>query len=172
MAVNLSTRNLLNQDWARRMEALIARHGVRPQRVELEITESALLGDPERALELLDHIAALGVRLSIDDFGTGYSSLSYLKRLPVNTLKIDRSFVRDMIENEQDRVIVRSTINLAHSLGLRVLAEGVEDRATLDTLGTLDCDLAQGYHIARPMAAEAFDAWHAENPQWTPMPIE
>jgi EAL domain-containing protein (putative c-di-GMP-specific phosphodiesterase class I) len=162
MALNLSTRNLLDQGWAGRMEDLIRRHGVRPDRVELEITETALLGDPERALGLLERIAAQGVRLSIDDFGTGYSSLSYLKRLPVTTLKIDRSFVRDMIENEQDRAIVRSTINLAHSLSLRVLAEGVENQATLDVLGTLGCDHAQGFHIAAPMEAAAVAGWREE----------
>jgi EAL domain-containing protein (putative c-di-GMP-specific phosphodiesterase class I) len=168
IALNLSTRNLLNQGWASRMQRLIERHGVRPERVELEITETALISDPERALELLEHMASLGVRISIDDFGTGYSSLSYLKRLPVSTLKIDRGFVRDMTSDEQDRVIVRSTIKLAQSLGLQVLAEGVESQDILDELEAFDCDRAQGFHIARPMPPTTVTDWVKRNGEWTP----
>jgi EAL domain-containing protein (putative c-di-GMP-specific phosphodiesterase class I) len=110
--------------------------------------------DPESAAVLLNRIAALGVRLSIDDFGTGYSSLSYLRRLPISALKIDRSFVADMVREEQDAVIVRSTIGLAHNLDLQVIAEGVEDAATLTMLGEMGCDQAQGYFISRPLPAE------------------
>jgi EAL domain-containing protein (putative c-di-GMP-specific phosphodiesterase class I) len=103
------------------------------------------------------------VRLSVDDFGTGYSSLANLKRLPIDELKIDRSFVSPMMEDESDLIIVRSTINLGHDLGLTVIAEGVEDELTLKRLGTLGCDLAQGYHLSRPLAPDAFAAWVAHN---------
>jgi EAL domain-containing protein (putative c-di-GMP-specific phosphodiesterase class I) len=116
----------------------------------LEITESTLISDPDRTRASLERIAALGVSLSIDDFGTGYSSLSYLKRLPVQAIKIDRSFVKDMLTDQQDMVIVRSTINLASNLGLKVVAEGVEDRTTFNTLRGMGCDLIQGYYSGKP----------------------
>ena len=111
--------------------------------------------DPERARETLERLAAIGVGLSVDDFGTGYSSLAHLKRLPVDTIKIDKSFVLDMAEDEADEAIVRSTIELAHNLGLRVVAEGVESAATWLRLAALGCDLAQGFHLARPLPAES-----------------
>ena len=111
--------------------------------------------DPERARETLERLAAIGVGLSVDDFGTGYSSLAHLKRLPVDTIKIDKSFVLDMAEDEADEAIVRSTIELAHNLGLRVVAEGVESAAAWMRLAALGCDLAQGFHLARPLPADA-----------------
>jgi EAL domain-containing protein (putative c-di-GMP-specific phosphodiesterase class I) len=107
----------------------------------------------------VSRLSALGVRMSVDDFGTGYSSLANLRRLPIDELKIDRSFVSPMLRDESDLIIVRSTINLGHDLGLRIIAEGVEDGATLDRLALLGCDLAQGYHVSRPMPADAFNAW-------------
>jgi diguanylate cyclase (GGDEF)-like protein len=161
VAVNLSTRNLLDLTMARQIGELITRHELPARYLEIEITESALMADPERALDVVHAIARLGVRLSIDDFGTGYSSLAYLKRLPVSTLKIDRTFVGDMLRNEQDALIVRSTVQLAQSLGLEVVAEGVEDAPTLEALRAMGCDIAQGFHIARPMAGEAVPGWLA-----------
>ena len=127
--------------------------------IELEVTEVALMEDPEQALRSLEAIRALGVVLSIDDFGTGYSSLAYLKRLPVQILKIDRTFVSAMVSNASDAVIVHSTIALAHNFGMQVVAEGVEDPATAEALQRAGCDIAQGYLFGRPMAAAAIEEW-------------
>ncbi|WJW76270.1 EAL domain-containing protein [Thiohalobacter sp. IOR34] len=159
IAVNLSPRNLMDERCPANIRRLLERHGVDPHCLELEITESAIIADPDRALLVLNEIHALGVRLAIDDFGTGYSSLSYLKKLPIDSLKIDLSFVRNMLDDDQDAVIVNSTVNLAHNLGLQVVAEGVEDRETLDVLAAIRCDQVQGFHIGRPMPAEAALAW-------------
>jgi EAL domain-containing protein (putative c-di-GMP-specific phosphodiesterase class I) len=135
----------------------------------LEITESAIMDEPQRALATLNALSAAGFKLSIDDFGTGYSSLAYLKRLPVNELKIDRSFVMAMEKDIDDAKIVRSTIDLAHNLGLTVVAEGVENPAVLELLAELGCDEAQGYHMSRPLPANemaAFAArWNERSPQ-------
>lgn len=151
LACNLSPRLLIDENLPAQIEKLLATYGADPACLELEITETALIADPERALEILNRISALGVRLSIDDYGTGYSSLALLKRLPINALKIDLLFVSQMIKNSQDAVIVNSTINLAHNLGLEVIAEGVENRETLETLRALGCDYAQGYYIGMPI---------------------
>ncbi|TQV86295.1 EAL domain-containing protein [Exilibacterium tricleocarpae] len=159
VAVNLSTRNLLDDQIVNQVERILANHQVPAHALELEITESAIMADPKRALEALERVHALGVHLSIDDFGTGYSSLAYIKRLPVETLKIDYSFVIDMLEDEQDEIIVRSTINLAHNLGLKVVAEGVESRAILEKLYGMGCDQAQGYYIGRPMTEADAGQW-------------
>jgi diguanylate cyclase len=121
--------------------------------------------DPTRALEVLNRLHALGVQLAIDDFGTGYSSMAYLKSLPVDELKVDRSFVKHLHENQNDAVIVRSTVDLGHNLGLRVVAEGVEDQATLKELATLGCDSVQGYYVARPMPAAELAAWLTAQPR-------
>ena len=126
--------------------------GVDPTLLEVEITEHTILTDPERARIVLERLRELGVRLSIDDFGTGFSSLGQLKRLPVDVLKIDRSFVLNMEHDDNDDVIVRSTIDLGHNLGLRVVAEGVETQETWDRLAQLGCDTAQGFFISRPSA--------------------
>jgi len=158
VSINISTRNLVDQAFPGTLRKLIEKHGVEPGRVELEITESSLISRPERTQASLRQIANLGVMLSIDDFGTGYSSLSYLKRLPVNTIKIDRTFVTDMLADQQDLVIVRSTINMARSLGLQVVAEGAEDRATYDTLRGMGCDYVQGHYTGAPMEACAVEA--------------
>jgi EAL domain-containing protein (putative c-di-GMP-specific phosphodiesterase class I) len=117
--------------------------------------------DPAQVAALLDRLDRRGVGLAIDDFGTGYSSLAHLKRLPVDFLKVDRSFVRDMATDEQDALIVRSTITLAHSLGIQVIAEGVEDAATADALRSLGCDMIQGYHLSRPLPLEELLQWLA-----------
>jgi len=151
VAINLSTRNLLDVTLPDALADLLTEHAVPPHLLELEITETALMMDPERALQVVHRLAGIGVKLSVDDFGTGYSSLGYLKRLPLTFLKIDRSFVHNMLHDEQDAIIVRSTIGLAHSLGLRVIAEGVEDFDTLAQLGVYGVDEAQGYVLSRPM---------------------
>ena len=163
VAVNLSVRNLLDPGLPGQISALLDTYGLPAAALQLEITESMIMSDPERALVIVGRLSELGVRLSVDDFGTGYSSLANLKRLPIDELKIDRSFVSPMMQDESDLIIVRSTINLGHDLGLTVIAEGVEDELTLKRLATLGCDLAQGYHLSRPLAPDAFAAWVAAN---------
>jgi diguanylate cyclase (GGDEF)-like protein len=159
VSVNLSTRDLMDLELPEKLDAILARHGTSPQAFCLEITESAIMDDPQRARGTLDRLAERGFKLSIDDFGTGYSSLAYLKQLPVQELKIDKGFVMGMVDDAGDEMIVRSTIDLAHNLGLSVVAEGVETAAVLDRLGVLGCDEAQGYHIAKPMPLPAFLEW-------------
>ena len=163
IAMNVSAKNLTDSQLVDKLQNLITEENIDPQLLEIEITESALINHPQRALENLERLHELGVHLAIDDFGTGYSSLSYLKKLPLNTLKIDRSFVTDLLTDGSDSVIVDSTINLAHNFSLTVVAEGVEDQATLDELEAKNCDQAQGYHIARPMPAEDFANWLHEH---------
>jgi diguanylate cyclase (GGDEF)-like protein len=155
VAVNLSARNLLDRGLPAAVAERLARQGVPADRLELEITESTIMADPERALVVLQELAAMGVHLTIDDFGTGYSSLAYLKRLPVTTLKIDRSFVTSMLDDGQDAMIVQSTIDLARNLGLGVVAEGVEDDATRRALADLGCHAGQGFLFGVPAAADA-----------------
>ena len=159
IAVNLSAANLADASLPDDVDALLRRFGVPPERLTLEITESIAMADPVRAAAVLERLDALGVDLSIDDFGTGHSSLAYLKRLPVKELKIDRSFVIGMQDAADDGVIVRSTIDLGHNLGLRVVAEGVEDEDTRRWLGEQGCDVVQGYAISRPLPADRFGAW-------------
>jgi diguanylate cyclase (GGDEF)-like protein/PAS domain S-box-containing protein len=159
IAVNISTRNIADDKFPQRLQAILDRYGVPGKRLEIEITESALMSDPDNARRVLQQVSALGVPLSIDDYGTGYSSLAYLKSLPLNTLKIDRAFIQHMLQNEQDRIIVASTVQLAHNLGLRVTAEGIEEEAMLDSLNTMACDKGQGYHICRPVPIDALEKW-------------
>ena len=159
VAVNLSVRNLLDRDLPKEIERLLSTYSLPAEALQLEITESMIMSDPDRALATVTRLSNLGVCMSVDDFGTGYSSLANLRRLPIDELKIDRSFVSPMLQDESDLIIVRSTINLGHDLGLRIIAEGVEDAPTLERLALLGCDLAQGYHLSRPMAAEAFTEW-------------
>jgi diguanylate cyclase (GGDEF)-like protein/PAS domain S-box-containing protein len=161
VAVNVSARCLLDLDLPAEISTMLAESGVPPALLELEITESAIMSDPPRALEVLNRLHALGVQLSIDDFGTGYSSMAYLKNLPVHELKVDRSFVTHMRQQPSEHVIVRSTVDLAHNLGLRVVAEGVEDQETWHALDLLGCDALQGYHLARPMSAARLLSWLA-----------
>jgi EAL domain-containing protein (putative c-di-GMP-specific phosphodiesterase class I) len=134
-------------------------HGVAASSLTLEITESSLLVDAPRTRATIDDLHAVGLRLAVDDFGTGYSSLSYLRRLPVHELKIDQTFVAGMLTDPQDEVIVRSTIDLGHNLGLQVVAEGVESLPVLDRLAVVGCDVAQGYGIASPMPVEQLVDW-------------
>jgi len=158
VAVNMSTQNL-NDALSEQIRELLERWETPADRLRIEITESALMADPERAMGVLFRLRDMGVRIAIDDFGTGYSSLTYLKRLPVDEIKIDRSFVQDMVVDEDDRAIIRSTIMLGHDLGLTVVAEGMEDGVTWDLLADLGCDVAQGYFVARPMAPQQLIAW-------------
>ena len=146
-----------------KLRSVAADRGVSPALLSLEITESTLMADPAQAMEIVRRLSAMGVRIAIDDFGTGYSSLAYLKRLAVNELKVDRSFVRHVVTDSHDVAIVRSTIGLAHELGLEVVAEGIEDQPTWDLLAQLGCDTAQGYFISKPLPTGELDRWVEES---------
>ncbi len=160
--VNISTRDLVNQDLPAIVEEMLLRHSVSAEWLGLEITESAIMEDMTHALDSLARLNAMGVKLSIDDFGAGYSSLNYLKRLPVHNIKIDKSFVMNMVTDAGDAVIVKSTIELGHNMGLKVIAEGIENREIWNKLNALGCDEAQGYFISRPLSAAQFEAWFSE----------
>ncbi len=162
VAVNLSARNLLEADLPDLVAELLTRHAVPAGQLILEITESAIMADETHSVAVLSRLSELGVRLSIDDFGMGYSSLSHLRRLPVDEIKIDRSFVAHMDSERDDALIVQSTVELAHNLGLRVVAEGVETERTWDRLGELGCDYAQGYFLCRPVPPAELQRWLSE----------
>ena len=164
VAVNLSVRNLLDADFPHQVKRLLQKRGVDPSLLQLEITESTMLSDPVRTKRVLDKLAAMGIALSIDDFGTGYSSLAYLSQLPVTEIKIDRSFVMNMAESDNDAVIVRSTIDLGRNLGLQVVAEGVETEQAWEELNQLGCTLAQGYYLSRPVPAAELTEWLMRRP--------
>ena len=155
VAINLAAANIVDVTLPAAIGAALERHGMSADRLVCEISEHTVMADPVRASHVLDGLRALGVGLSLDDFGTGHSSLAYLKRLPLDEVKIDRSFVAGMADDENDAVIVRSTIDLARNLGLRVVAEGVETSEIMDTLAELRCDIAQGYFISRPVDFQA-----------------
>ncbi len=159
VAVNVSVCNLVDEGFPDVVAGLLARSGVAASQVVLEITETSLLADPETAMGVLLRLKQAGVRLSIDDYGSGYSSLAYLQQLPVDELKIDRAFVRDIAVHERDRAIVRSTVELGRSLGLKIVAEGVEDPGAWDALAGLACDELQGYYLCRPMPELEVAAW-------------
>lgn len=159
VAVNLSVRNLHDPQLSTTLADMLQHSPVPASALTVEITESTLMADPLRALSTLTELHDMGVRIAIDDFGTGYSSLGYLRKLPVDEVKIDRSFVTDMTRNENDATIVRSVIDLGHNLGLQVVAEGVEDQQTMDMLTAMGCDHAQGYHIAAPTTASDLVHW-------------
>jgi len=163
VSINVSARDLLVPELADTFAALLREHRLDPAWVWIEITESAVMDDPAHALTTLERLHGLGLRLSIDDFGTGYSSLAYLKRMPVDEIKIDRSFVMGMAEDRDDETIVRSTIDLGHNMGLKVVAEGVENQQVLERLRELGCDLVQGYLLSRPLSPQQLEAWL---PQW------
>ncbi|MEU4163079.1 bifunctional diguanylate cyclase/phosphodiesterase [Actinoplanes sp. NPDC026670] len=158
VAVNVSTRSLLDESFPGRLATLLSAAGVPGELLCIEITEHTVLSDPTTTIEALRQIRDLGVKTSIDDFGTGYSSLTYLKLLPVDELKIDRSFVADMVADSSSHALVASAVDLAHNLNLTVVAEGVEDDRTAAALSGLGCDTAQGYHFARPVPAADLDA--------------
>ena len=161
IAVNLAAANVVDRSLPDVVAGLLARHAVPGDRLECEISEDTVMADPRRASENLQRLRTLGVRMSLDDFGTGHSSLSYLKRLPLDEVKIDRSFVSGMADDAGDAAIVRSTIDIARHLGLSVVAEGVETEETLGALSDLRCDVAQGYLLSRPMPAGQVGAWLA-----------
>jgi diguanylate cyclase (GGDEF)-like protein len=163
VSVNISARDLHNPDFPRSLAELAAVHDVPPEVVSLEVTESAVMEDPAHALAILERLHGMGVRLAIDDFGTGYSSLAYLKRLPVDELKIDKSFILGLVRDADDAAIVRATIDLAHHMGLTVTAEGVEDGNVLETLRRLGCDHAQGLYISRPLPAVELERWSRQD---------
>ncbi|HEU5000013.1 MAG TPA: EAL domain-containing protein [Lapillicoccus sp.] len=161
MAVNMSARVLSDLDLPGHVADVLDRHGVPASRLTVEVTESTIMADPIRALDVLGQLRAMGVSLAVDDFGTGYSSLAYLRRMEIDELKIDKSFVLQMGVDDNSAIIVRSTVELGHSLGLSVTAEGVEDGPTQDSLVALGCDRIQGFHVSRPLTADALEAWLA-----------
>ena len=165
LSLNVSVRNLLDRHFPDEVAELLAQHGVDGRALTLELTESSLMVDPELAKRTMQDLADLGVAVAIDDFGTGYSSLAYLTDLPIGELKIDKSFVRAMSSDTRNAIVVRSTIELAHNLGLRTVAEGIEDAFTFERLRELGCELAQGFHMSKPLPAAALALWwdvHAE----------
>jgi diguanylate cyclase (GGDEF)-like protein/PAS domain S-box-containing protein len=159
VAVNVSERSLLDPEFPGEVAKLLRSTGVPPARLELEITEGTIMADPVRAAAVLRRLDALGIALSLDDFGTGYSSLSRLRELPISEIKIDRSFAARIETDERDVAIMRSTIELGHNLGCSVVAEGLETAAALERVASLGCDTGQGFHIARPLDAQAITAW-------------
>ncbi|MBE0362000.1 hypothetical protein PULV_a3673 [Pseudoalteromonas ulvae UL12] len=165
MAVNISAVDLIDLKLPAYVAQLMTRYGLQPNALKLEVTESAVMAEPEQALRALCMLNQMGIKLSIDDFGTGFSSMAQLKKMPLDELKIDKSFVLDLNHDEDDEVIVKSTIELAHNLSLSVVAEGVEDLATLNKLSAFGCDTAQGYFIAKPMTVQSFNDW------WDPIEL-
>jgi EAL domain-containing protein (putative c-di-GMP-specific phosphodiesterase class I) len=159
VAVNVSPRSLLDGTLPGTILKLLAVSGLPAQLLEIEITETAIMTDPVKATTVLGQLRAMGLRISIDDFGSGFTSLSSLKTLPVDTLKIDQSFITNMPQDEQDRAVAQSIIDLGHRLGLSVLAEGIETEETWSQLARLGCDQGQGYLLARPMPAELIEGW-------------
>jgi len=159
IAVNLSARNLADHHLPEQVAELLAAHQVPAELLQLEVTETAVITDPARAQHVLQQLSDLGISISLDDFGAGYTSLSQLKTLPISELKIDRSFITTMTEDRSNTLIVRSVIGLGHTLGLTIVAEGVENQHTLDALGDYGCDIAQGYHHAHPLTAASFTTW-------------
>jgi len=157
VSVNLSGRQLENSDIVGQVAHVLARTGLKPEYLELELTESILMKRPEEVIAILQQLKAMGVKLSIDDFGTGYSSLNYLRKFPIDLLKIDRAFVREIANNKEDRLIVQSVIALAKSLDLKVLAEGVETIEQQNVLQDEGCDYIQGFYIGRPIKSEEFE---------------
>ncbi len=156
VAVNISGRQFREKGLVQTIEAILGESGLDPRYLELEVTEGVIMHDVDQVIAILQQIKSLGVTLSIDDFGTGYSSLNYLKRFPVDRLKIDQSFVRDITSDPDDAAIAQAVINLGHSLDLKVIAEGVETQEQLDFLRDHQCDEKQGYLISRPVPAEEF----------------
>ncbi len=171
VAVNVSATDLMDARFPEEVDALRARHAVPAEALQLEVTENTIMSNPESALDSLARLSETGVSISLDDYGTGYSSLAYVKRLPIRELKIDRSFVFNMDTDSQDATIVRSTIELANSLNLRVVAEGVETDANWTALGEMGAALAQGYLLTKPLPASELDNWIENwNPPSTPHP--
>ncbi len=162
VAINISTRDLLDAGLPDRIEALLQRHQAHADMLTLEITESGAMSDPERAVKVLESLRARGVGVSVDDFGTGNASIQYLATLPADELKIDRSFICGILDDPRAEAIVRSTVEVARHLGLRVVAEGIESEAVLEHVAALGCDTAQGYFVARPLAFDDLVGWLSE----------
>jgi diguanylate cyclase (GGDEF)-like protein len=165
VAINVSAKTLQEPTLPNKVHALLEKWKVEARFLKIEITESSIMADPAHALAIASMLQSLGIRLSIDDFGTGYSSLTHLRQLPIDEIKVDRSFVSDMVNSDADAAIVRTVIDLAHNLGKQVCAEGVENEATWRMLSSLGCDLAQGYWISKPVPAASFVKWLDES-QW------
>ncbi len=172
VSLNISADDLVSLTLEHRVAELLQRYVIPGHQLVFEITESAVMRDPERALAMLHRLRSLGIRLSVDDFGTGYSSLAQLRRMPVQELKIDQSFIRELDETCGDAVIVRSTIDMSHALGLKVVAEGVEHGETRDLLRAWGCDTLQGYFFSRPLPADAFEAWLIQQPHLAARPLK
>jgi EAL domain-containing protein (putative c-di-GMP-specific phosphodiesterase class I) len=164
VSVNLSAHSLSDINLLDTIRHALAQAQIAPEWLTLELTETAIMSDASRALHTLSRLDSMNVRLSVDDFGTGYSSLAYLKRFPVDEIKIDKSFVIDMLEDASDAVIVRSTIDLAHNMGMSVVAEGIESQAAWDKLAALHCNFGQGFYMCRPCPAEQLDEWLHNSP--------
>ena len=171
LSVNLSAGCLKDPDIVQLINRAVNIWGINPDKLMLEVTESAMMDNPEHSLQILKDLRQQDIHTSIDDFGTGYSSFAYLKRLPVSELKIDKSFVVNMADNNEDELIVRSVINLAHNFGLNVTAEGVENRETITQLNEMGCDNVQGYYIARPMPHLKLKEWLHEYVRLDPGPV-
>jgi diguanylate cyclase len=165
ISVNLSTRDLHDPDLPDLIAGIAASSGIKPEWIILEITESAVMNEPENALAIINRLHDMGYQFSIDDFGTGYSSLAYLKKLPLAELKIDKSFVMDLMNSDNDMAIVKAIINLAHNLGLSVTAEGVETQAVLTKLKEYNCDIVQGYYFSKPLSVKDFNDWVVQSKQ-------
>jgi len=159
VSINLSTKDLHDPELPDLISGVAVATGIQPEWIKLEITESSVMAEPESALGIIQRLHELGYRFSIDDFGTGYSSLAYLKRLPLTEIKIDKAFVMDILNSENDAAIVKATINLGHNLGLMVTAEGVENKEIMTQLMEYGCDVAQGYFLSKPVSVQDFDQW-------------
>ena len=157
VSVNLSPSQFRGSGLIHTIRRALDEAGLEPQYLEVELTESAVMSDPEESIAILEQLSAMGVLVSVDDFGTGYSSMSYLRRLPIDKLKIDRVFINEIVSRPEDASIVRAIVSLAHSLRLKVVAEGVETPAQLDFLKAVGCDEYQGYHFSRPVPAIDFE---------------
>jgi EAL domain-containing protein (putative c-di-GMP-specific phosphodiesterase class I) len=159
VSVNVSLSTLLDPDFIDSVVSILGLWGAEPGNLTIEITESTFMADPDRSFEVMSELKDMGISVAVDDFGTGYSSLSYFKSIPARELKIDRSFVMNMVRDLVDQKLVRTVINLAHEFDLKVVAEGVEDEASLQMLMELGCDIAQGYFFGKPMPAAQFQTW-------------
>ncbi|MCI5124339.1 MAG: EAL domain-containing protein, partial [Candidatus Electrothrix sp. AR5] len=158
VAANLSSKQFQDKKLLHLVIEILDENGMKPEALELEITESVLMEDPDGAAQLLEDIRGLGVRIAIDDFGTGYSSLAYLKNFPVNTLKIDQAFITDIVHDSNDETIVASVLSMAESLNLKVVAEGVETKGQLELLRKMGCEEVQGYYFSKPLPPEGVAA--------------
>jgi EAL domain-containing protein (putative c-di-GMP-specific phosphodiesterase class I) len=165
LAINVTAIQLEKNNLAETIETLLAQQGVDPKYLEIEVTESMVMNDTETVISVLKKLQALGISIAMDDFGTGYSSLAYLRRLPLNVLKVDRSFVMHSDENEQDAQLVRTIVAMGHALGLTVVAEGVETAGQVDLLRGIGCDRAQGYFFSRPLSSERLELWLSQQNQ-------